>query len=389
MVECQKLSLDPIDSIKEATYVGYVEGMEPSFPHPQQGDPGTTTFHSLNTVFTNPDSSGTQTPTREKKDEKVYTSEKPSKLNERFPVCNPSEIIGNDTPPLSRPISASNSTHDISAVSTKQQQHQCFQPIDPCDVLTAVNNELTESTHTLNDSGIDRKSSGESLLLTASNRTGSADNVNQKSLLLRSFRSSNQHSTPAEKDSSSHNASSSRKTTPNSPRRPNSSNSRNNIKTNRPMSTEFFKSKLNFGHSGHHDIQSAPTSPMVHGPSAYNTTHFSFNSNDINDDSTDLPSESAKDLLESCSKLSSHNLSSHTNITDHNDSDTSLHIINGVKEMFCEAMINTSDSLCEPVDDSVSVSCYQQQTQHQKSPLTLLDDFIQYGCNLHSSILSR
>lgn len=221
--------------------------------------------------------------------------------------------------------------------------------------------------------------SSTSRLLTFHNRTNSVDNVHQKSGMLKSLLSSN-HSTPLDKDTS-------RKSTPTSPRK---TSATKGLK-NRPISTEFLKSKLSFGHSGQHDVQSAPTSPMVHASHANSSSNlFSFNvPTDI--DPSDLPTEDIKELLISCSKISSHSLATDAHVNLEKDS-KSLNIISDLKDMFCEVLASARDpnEPSETIDELTNISAYvHQYQQHAKSPFNLLDDFIQYGCTLNSSILRR
>lgn len=350
LAECQKISLDPFESVKEGCQVDLMTEecihMDDSNPNQSQQqhvqlDASNSSLLRLNSIFSNPehDQSFSNTSTSTKNEAKsqgkilVYDSES---------ICNPSEICHMTTPPSSQPLSPSNSYHDLASLK------QAGYDIDKSDHRGSI--------QSLNES--DRKSLSDSqnfgnrspFLL---HKTGSNENVNHKSL----FKSliSSQQSTPVEKDTS-------RKSTPISPRR---SGGHKNPK-NRPISSEFLKSR--FSNSGQFDhYHSAPSSPMVSTVSGTGS-QFSFNNtSEIEDVKT--AEEPAKIIHRSIVEYESPIVNKHTG-----------NLVSSLRKL-------VNESGCKE-DSNLESSC-PMNIQPRKSPLQILDDYINFGTELHSLLLNR
>ena len=360
LAECQRISLDPLDGIKEGTGVNFDE----SFHQQNQNSMLESSISSLlrlNTIFPDPDRSHSYNFLK-----KSDAAEKPqSKLmqNALESVCNPSEICDMTTPPSSRPISPSHSAHDLRSAAAR----------NPVSSDIETGSECRGSIQSLNETPNDRKSLNESqnhsnkspLVL---HKAMSSENVNQRNTLLKSFMSN--QSTPAEKE----NFSNSRKSTPISPKR---SGSYKHPNSNRPISSEFLKSRL--GNSGNFDYHSAPTSPMIQPLNTSGGSQFSFNISDT----VDEPSK-----VESQTKPQSHRNRPESPFLQ---LDNVIDINISLKKLFDETNTRLYGNKEDQLEISNTDASYHQQQamMNARSPVQILDDFIQFGTDMNSLLINK
>lgn len=353
LAECQKISLDPMDYVKEEAYFDNttnIATVDDSAQQPSLLESSISSLLKLNSIFSGPDKSHNTSANR-RTDTKTQNKLSSDALEN---VCNPSELCNMVTPPSSRPISPSNSAHDLTTA-----RHPVSSDIE-------YGADGRGSMQSLNGQA-DRKSLSDSHNYGTLYNAISNENVNQKNILLKSLMSSTQSSTPAEKDSFLV----SRKSTPLSPRR---SSSYKNPK-NRPISSEFFKSRL--GNSGHFDYHSAPTSPMVPPNPATSQNHFSFNTTTESEtDSSRITDENFNGKGRSASPETAYK--------------ADMNLANSLKQLVNETNQNNREQCDMNFDSSYSFySQQQQQILHSRSPVQVLDDYIQYGTDLHSLLISK
>ena len=344
LAECRRISLDPLDCIKEGTQLN----IDDSFRQPNQNsvlENSISSLSRLNNLFPDPDRSHSHNFL--KKSETGDKSQSKLMLNALENVCNPSDICHMTTPPTSRPISPSHSAHDLRSVRN---------PVSS-DIETGSIQSLNESQNFGNKSP---------LLL---HKTMSSENVSQRSAILKSFMSS--QSTPLDKES----ISSSRKSTPISPKR---SGSYKQPKVNRPTSSEFLKSLL--GNSGNFDYHSAPTSPMIPPVNVTGASQFSFNMSDVADEP---------------SKGESHNKSQVQRNRPESPFIQSENVIDinvSLKKLFEETNsgfhVNRGGDQLE--FSNIDASYHQHQAMlNARSPVQILDDFIQFGTEINSLLINK
>merc|ERR1712002_813180 len=127
LVECQKISLDQLDMVKEATYAVFDSQLE-DIPYPGLSEEKVS-LPKLNSYFSHPDSSNHMKMLKKEAAEQV--DEVCKELLESS-LCDPSDICGLSTPPS---LTRSNSTQDISSVNCGTK----------CD------SDFRDSNQTLND----------------------------------------------------------------------------------------------------------------------------------------------------------------------------------------------------------------------------------------------
>ncbi|XP_066919418.1 hamartin-like [Clytia hemisphaerica] len=386
LAECQRISLDPLDCVKEGLNHFDDHNLQSlentNNQQPSILESSISSLLKLNSIFSNPDKSHNNSSIRRSESARMSSNNRPQSklsLTALESGCNPSEVCQMTTPPSSRPISPSHSAHDLTYYSTRT---------NPMSSDIETGNECHGSIQSLNESQADRKSLNDSqnfgnrspLML---HKTMSNENVSQRNTLLKSLMSSHQ-STPLDKD----NITNSRKSTPKSPRR--SGSHRSSSKNNRPTSNEFLKSRL--GHSDNFDYHSAPTSPMV--PTNNTNTHaqFSFNTSDIEESkhgTSDLNSANRPQLQPTNKNRSASPYPIPSN--PQNNQPTNIDIQSSLKRLFYEANNITMNNK-DQSDVGVHLDVIDQQHQtmlNSRSPVQILDDFIQYGTELNSLLVSR
>ena len=359
LAECQRISLDPLDCVKEGTQLH----IDDSFQQPNQNSMLESSISSLlrlNNIFHDPDKSHNYSISK-----KSDKSQSKLMQNASENICNPAEICHMTTPPSSRPISPSHSAHDLRSMSTR----------NPTSSDVEAGSECRGSIQSLNES--DRKSLNGSHNFnnkspSLMHKAVSSENVNKRSALLKSFMSS--QSTPFEKERISN----SRKSTPLSPKR---SGSYKQPKNNRPTSSEFLKSRL--GNSGNFDYHSAPTSPMIppQNSTAVASSQFSFNTSDIVDESV-TKGETPKFMPDKSRPES-----------PYVQSDSIIDIKMSLKKLFEEtnlASIPPGNRGDQSDFANMDGSYHQQQSlANSRSPVQILDDFIQFGTDMNTLLINK
>ena len=383
VAECAKISLDPVDAIKEATYIVDMKQNDESIQHRSRE------FASQYNLNQSSLQSEISQQITSKRDEKILTRHMTlqghqsilqklqvsqtqdlqqnvalldrSKSTSQISLCNPSEICGLSTPASSRPMSPSNSGHEHLSLMNS------FKPLN-------FENESVNSTQNLNENHPERKSSGETMSSRDSpiSKTKSAENV-QKAKLKMWMSNTTTHSTPLDHNTCAQG----------SPHRSSSTKSYQK----RPCSTEVSKVKkdlsktLSLGISDQLSVQSAPVSPMVQG-----NQQFMFNSNNVispllekklKEESNIIPDSKKHLLLDVADKDTSQTIISVSDVP------SSMPLFSAIKDMFMELTIRPTRN----DSDAAEIPC--RHTCRVRSPLSLLDDFIQYGADVHFYELNR
>lgn len=384
LAECQKISLDPVDAIKEAGYETFNEQTDGQTSRCSMGETSSA-FIGLNSCFSDPNRSNNfNTPKKENLDNtkhsKLFHSKallKNIRLNNEL-----SERCGFTTPPSSRPISPSVSAQDMTSLHS-MNKHDSY---------------IQGSTHTLSELQGERRSSGESLssigLKNPLKKTHSFNSIdNQKNIFRNWLSNTATHSTPT------------------SPRK--SGDNKKSVK--RRPSADLYKRDLvkhfTSGLSDHLGVQSAPNSPMVSVPS----TQFTFNETEQKVGSNEhlhIRSNSPATEISNAQHITLN--TQHTNpITQYfiptthqsksipqHTTPTAQHTVTVTSEAPPNTHYNTpkmricikemfSELVQKPLTDHDSGIESSTILRKTRTPLNLLDDFIQHGADIHSYQLSR
>ncbi|XP_065647193.1 hamartin isoform X2 [Hydra vulgaris] len=338
IAECAKISLDPVDAIKEATYIVDIKQTLPSDLTPKKSEIFFRQHH------------GNQLKVSQNQDKQINVALLDISSSQ-LSLCNPSELCGLSNPALSRPMSPSNSAHDCLSVNS-------FKPL-------YSENESISSIPNLIENLLERKSSGESSRDSPSFKLKNFENV-PKTKVKRWMSNTTTHSTPLDQGS------------------PRMSSTKSQSK--RPCSTEGLIVKkdlaktLSLGISDQLYVQSAPVSPMVKC-----NQQFAFSSNNV---VSPLSEKKLKEesIVESKIPQADDTLSSINQINDSvsfSDVPSSMPLFSTIKDMFVELTVKPT----RKDSDIVDIDC--KHTCRTRSPLSLLDDFIQYGADVHFYELSR
>ncbi|XP_057317194.1 hamartin-like [Hydractinia symbiolongicarpus] len=193
LADCQKISLDPVDSVKEANYAVYSHQVAQETSYRPLKDSGL--YLGLSSIFTQPETDLYITPI--KRNTVDNTVDPKPLISDNAALCNPSDVCGLTTPPCSRQLSPSNSTQDLS--SLYKQNHTDVHLRDSISNL----NELPSNRKSSSDTASVHSNTSPGLKRTDIKKTqsfGSSDNVNHKNLLKSWLPNSASHSTPVEKE---------------------------------------------------------------------------------------------------------------------------------------------------------------------------------------------
>ena len=363
LAECQKISLDPVDAIKEAGYATFNEQTDGRTSRCSMGETSSA-FIGLNSCFSDPDHSNNfNTPKKENLDNTKRSKLFHSKALLKNILLNNdlSERCGFTTPPSSRPVSPSVSAQDMTSLHS-MNKHDSY---------------IQESTHTLSELQGERKSSGESLSSIGPKnplkKTHSFNSIdNQKSIFRNWLSNTATHSTPT------------------SPRK-----SRDKKSVKRPPSADLYKRDLvkQFAPG----VQSAPNSPMV----SVAPIQFAFSDKEQKVGSNEhlhIRSNSPATEISNAQHITP-NTHQATSIPQH-ATPTAQHIATVTSEPTPNTHYNTPKMrIC--IKEMFSELVQKQLADHDsgiesattsrktRTPLNLLDDFIQNGADIHSYQLSR
>ena len=383
LVECQKISLDQHDIVKEATYAVYDSQLE-DIPYPVHSGEGVS-LSILNSYFSHPDSISLVTSMKKDANEQQEHEICKERLPSNQSLCNPSEICGLTTPPPS--MTRSDSTQDISSshCGTKCDSESR----DSNQTLNDIPDRLVRSsTGTFSNTSNQSPASKRSIVKTTS--FGSGDTFSHRTMFKSLLSNSTCHSTPVDQRQSINTSA------PASPRK-------GSIHNKRPQSTEFFRYKKEMSKpfeldhiSDSFSVHSAPNSPMV----PVGSLHFTFNADTDVEGKFKSQEElnNDKEKIKKLNVLPCHSLNHNSHvkygITDKHDSSSNqpsypVVFLKSIREMFLELFPTVSKCCRDSLDQMETASLSSSNNFKKRSPLNLLDDFIQYGSDIHSYHLSR
>lgn len=359
LVDSQKISLDQLDMVKEATYAVF-DSQEDSYPCPNEEG---ISLCLLNSYFTHPDSKNGVHKQVNGCETQMYKNVDPDSQ------CNPSEICSLYTPPSS--VTHSDSVHDVSSISYGIRRDSDAR--SSTQTLNDVHDRLVRSsTGTFSNTSHNSPSSKHGITKTKS--FGSEDAFTHRSMFRSLINGSNNYqSTPVDRRPSTNTSA------PASPRKNTS-----NETSKRPQSTEFFRYKRDMSKAFELDhisdtcsIQSAPSSPMV------NNSNFVFNDDQSeevssNKDKSEKSYQAMDNVKNENNYLRKHLIQLQTN---------PVTFLKGVREILMDlfpSVLRNSDPEMQPDPSSMF-----SKNLKKRSPLNLLDDFIQFGSDIHSYQLSR
>ena len=372
LVECQKISLDQLDMVKEATYAVYDSQLEHN-SYPYQNEEAVS-MCTLNSYFSHPHADGMV--------KRGIDGLEAGDCKEAADTssCNPSDLCGMYTPPSS--MTQSDSAHDVSSCGARRDSDAR----SSTQTLNDVHDRLVRSS-TGTFSGTSNQSPAVKHHGIQKTKSFGSDDGFTHRAMFRSLITSNTNyqSTPVE-----------RKTPANisAPASPHKQQSNNNQSNKIPQSTELFRQKRDMSKmfdldhiSDTTSIQSTPSSPVIQG----NSSNFVLN--DGSD--TDLKSHdelyAAKEKVKRTNILpcsSGHNMSSDNPTQFHSSPAVFLkHMRDLLIDLFPPA---PSKQCTEILDQTTDTTSLTSSTNFKKrSPLNLLDDFVQYGSDVHSFQLNR
>ncbi len=376
--ECQKISLDPLDAIKEATYTIFSQGdLSPEGLYPRKDQSATMA------VASKIDSAKSDIEPDNAKEGGVDISQpriQPAASSylssqDLSSLWSPSFLCGLSTPPSSRPISPANSTQDILSLSEFVQRPTT--PVSCLDNKDMV--DSAEDAYTSTPVVTRRRSGGE--LKKANRKSFPTSNLNLKSKSAESVEVSNANTErdPVRKEATRITSNITPSSTPPRRRKEYTQDKKRNLAQVSPM---IARSEL-VGSSKASESASAPCTPNV-------VTKDSFAFSSSQQGFSDPPSSGNQSMSFTSQKLGRSAKQSPGPGVYKSDAiltGLSVDLLRVIQDLHEEVLAKQSrphSQAMDPIEDAEPAV-----KSKFKSPFELLDEFIDCGSSLHSLQLSR